>query len=185
MADGDVAEISQDVLENDPLGSKANELDIQWMERAIRQAKEGDATPGGSPIGCVIVYEGEVIGEGFNEADILCDPSGHAEIVAMRRAGKHMGSKEFRGATLYTTLQPCGMCSMASIWAKVSRIVYGAGRGNVHSSYFEDRHMNTIDFIRDAYRDDLSLCGGVLAQQCATLYIPPDADVPKEEQFNR
>jgi tRNA(adenine34) deaminase len=105
-----------------------------------------ESAPGGSPIGCVIVYEGDVIGEGFNEADIHCDRSAHAEIVTIRRAGQHMGSKEFRGATLYTTLQLCGMCSMASIWAKVGRIVYGAGRGNVHSPYFEDRHMNKIDF---------------------------------------
>jgi tRNA(adenine34) deaminase len=185
MADGGVSASPQNVLDNIMPGSQADEIDIRWMQRAIRQAKEGDATPGGSPIGCVIVYEGDVIGEGFNEADIHCDPSAHAEIVAMRRAGKHMGSKEFRGATLYTTLQPCGMCSMASIWAKIGRIVYGAGRGDVHSSYFEDRHMNTIDFIQDAYRDDLSLRAGVLAQKCASLYIPPDADIPKEQQFNR
>lgn len=74
---------------------------------------------------------------------------------------------------------------MASIWAKVGRIVYGAGRDDVHKSYFEDRHMNTIDFIRDAYRDDLTLRAGVLAQQCAAFYIPPDADVPEDQQFNR
>jgi tRNA(adenine34) deaminase len=123
-------------------------MDIHWRQRALRQAEEGNTTPGGSPIGCVIVYEGKVIGEGFNEADIHCDPSAHAEIVAMRRAGKQTSSRDFRGATLYTTLQPCGRCSMASIWAKVGRIVYGAGRGDVHSSYLRDRHMNKIDFIQ-------------------------------------
>jgi tRNA(adenine34) deaminase len=185
MAEGDLTAISKTVLADTASGSEADEMDVHWMQRALQQAEEGNDTPGGSPIGCVIVYEGKVIGEGFNEADIHCDPSAHAEIVAMRRAGKQMGSKEFRGATLYTTLQPCGMCSMASIWAKVGRIVYGAGRGDVHSSYFEDRHMNTIDFIRDAYRDDLSMRAGVLAQQCAALYIPPDADIPEEEQFNK
>ena len=158
--------------------------DIHWMRRAIGNARQGEVTPGGSPIGCVIVRDGEVIGEGYNEGDLRCDPTAHAEIVAMRRAGQRVNSKEFRGATLYSTLQPCGMCSMASIWAKVGRIVYGAGRGDVHEMYFEDRHMNTIDFIRDAYRDDLSLRGGVLVEECAALYFPPDADVPEDQQFN-
>ncbi len=74
---------------------------------------------------------------------------------------------------------------MASIWAKIGRIVYGAGRADVHAMYFEDRHLDTVDFIRDAFRGDLSLEGGLLAVECAALYVPPDADVPKEEQFNR
>ena len=61
----------------------------------------------------------------------------------------------------------------------------GAGRGQVHDMYFEDRHMNTIDFIRDPDRADLSLHGGVLAEECAALYIPPGAPIPVEQQFNR
>jgi tRNA(adenine34) deaminase len=159
--------------------------DILWMRQALRNAREGDAIAGGSPIGCVIVRDGVVIGEGYNEVDLRCDATAHSEIVAIRRAGEHLHSVELRGATLYSTLQPCGMCSMASIWAKISRIVYGAGRGDVHDMYFEDRHMNTIDFIRDAYRDDLSLQGGVLVKECATLYFSPDSDIPKSLQFNR
>ena len=61
------------------------------------------------------------------------------------------------------TLQPCGMCTMASIWAKIGRIVFGAGRDDVHSEYFEDRHLDTMDFIRDTFRNDLSLEGGLMA----------------------
>ena len=102
----------------------------------------------------------------------------------MRRAGAHVGQAEFRGAVLYSTLQPCGMCSMASIWAKVGRIVYGAGREQVHKMYFEDRHLDTMDFIRDAFRDDLQIVGGVLADRCATLYYKPDDEVPTSEQGN-
>ena len=74
----------------------------------------------------------------------------------MRRAGEKLACEELRGAVLYTTLQPCGMCTMASIWAKIGRIVYGAGREDVHPMYFEDRHLDTVDFIRDAFRRDLS-----------------------------
>ena len=88
----------------------------------------------------------------------------------MRRAGEALRCEELRGAVLYTTLQPCGMCTMASIWAKIGRIVYGAGRDDVHPMYFEDRHLDTVDFIRDAFRDDLSLEGGLMVRECAALY---------------
>ena len=171
-------------MHNDTTGGISAD-DLKWMRRAIGLAHEGQATRGGSPIGCVITRGGQVIGEGYNETELNNDPTAHAEIVAMRRAGLTLQCSEFRGATLYTTLQPCGMCSMAAIWAKIARIVYGAGRGEVHEMYFEDRHLNTIDFINDAYREDLSVVGGLLAGECAALYVAPDAQVPKEQQFNR
>ena len=159
--------------------------DTRWMRRAIDLARQGDRTPGRNPIGCVIVLDGTVIGEGCNEVDVRHDATAHAEIVAMRRAGDRLACNELRGAVLYTTLQPCGMCTMASIWAKIGRIVYGAGRDDVHPQYFEDRHLDTVDFIRDAFRTDLSLDGGLMARECAALYVPPDAHVPVKEQFNR
>ena len=159
--------------------------DRNWMHRAIALAREGEATEGMNPIGCVIVRDGKVIGEGCNEVDLCHDATAHAEIVSMRRAGQTLQCNELRDAVLYTTLQPCGMCTRASVWAKIGRIVYGAGREDVHEMYFEDRHLDTVDFIRDAFRDDLSLEGGLMAAECATLYVPPDADVSPAEQFNR
>jgi len=160
------------------------DADTGWMRRAIDLARGGDAGEGTNPIGCVIVRDGSVIGEGCNEVGLRHDATAHAEIVAMRRAGKSLSCDELRGAVLYTTLQPCGMCTMASIWAKIDRIVYGAGREDVHAMYFEDRHLDTIDFIRDAFRNDLSLQGGLMAAECATLYVPPDVYVPESERFN-
>jgi tRNA(adenine34) deaminase len=159
--------------------------DAHWMRCAIALAHQGEARDGANPIGCVIVRDGAVIAEGFNEVDMLHDPTAHAEIVAIRRAGARLQCHELRGAVLYTTLQPCGMCTMASIWAKIGRIVFGAGRGDVHKMYFEDRHLDTLDFIRDAYRKDLSVAGGVLAADCTRFYVPPEAVVPEAEQFNR
>ncbi|MBN8927946.1 MAG: tRNA-specific adenosine deaminase [Rhodospirillales bacterium 69-11] len=159
--------------------------DEKWMRRAIALARQAEATEGANPIGVVIVRDGTLIAEGFNEVDARYDPTAHAEIVTMRRAGERLRTHEFRGATLYSTLQPCGMCTMASIWGKIGRIVFGAGREDVHRMYFEDRHLDTVDFIRDAFRDDLVLEGGLLVAECASLYVPPDADVPKDEQFNR
>jgi tRNA(adenine34) deaminase len=161
------------------------EDDTIWMRRALRLAREGEARPGASPIGCVIVLDNAVIGDGCNEVEAQHDATAHAEIVSMRRAGRRLGQDELRNTVLYTTLQPCGMCTMASIWAKIGRIVFGAGREDVHRMYFEDRHLDTLDFIRDAYRDDFSIEGGLLAAECAALYVPPGADVPKDEQFNR
>jgi tRNA(adenine34) deaminase len=159
--------------------------DIAWMKRAIVLAREGEAGPGKNPIGCVIVRDGEVVGEGSNEVALRHDATAHAEIVSMRRAGEKLKCHELRDAVLYTTLQPCGMCTMASIWAKIDRIVYGAGRDDVHEMYFEDRHLDTVDFVRDAFREDLSLEGGLMAKECAALYVPPDADIPEDQQFNR
>jgi tRNA(adenine34) deaminase len=162
-----------------------NNTDADWMRRALAIAREADAAPGKNPIGCVIVQNGQVIGEACNEVDIRHDATAHAEILAMRRAGERLKCDELRDAVLYSTLQPCGMCTMASIWAKIGRIVYGAGRDDVHEMYFEDRHLTTEMFIRDAFKDDISLEGGVLALECATLYVPPGADVPRDQQFNR
>ena len=162
-----------------------NDEDVRWMRRAIALAREGNEAPGKNGIGCVIVLNGDVIGEGCNEVELRHDATAHAEIVSMRRAGQRIACDELRGAVLYTTLQPCGMCTMASIWAKIGRIVYGAGKDDVHPMYFEDRHLDTVDFIRDAFREDLSLEGGLMARDCAALYVPSDAEVPKDEQFNQ
>ena len=162
----------------------ANDTDETFMRRAIALAREGLATPGGSPIGCVIVLDGRIIGEGHNETEGQHDPTAHGEVVAMRRAGAAVNHWELRGATLYSTLQPCGMCTMASIWAKIGRIVYGAGRDDVHEMYFEDRHLDTDDFIRDAYRKDISIEGGLLASDCAELYYKPGQELAFEDRAN-
>ncbi len=158
--------------------------DETYMRRAIELAHKGGSAPGGSNIGCVIVLAGKIIGEAHNEVEARHDPTAHAEIVAMRRAGQRLEKHELRDATLYTTLQPCGMCSMASIWAKLARIVYGAERRQVHDMYFEDRHMNVDDFIADAFKSDITLLGGVLGDDCAALYVGPDQDVPEAERVN-
>ena len=154
------------------------------MRRAYAIAKQAAQQPGVLPIACVIVLDGEVVAEGHNEVGLRTDPTAHAEMVVIQRAAKRLGAPDLRRATLYSTLQPCGMCTMASIWAKVGRIVYGAGRDQVHRMYFEDRRFDTADFVRDAFRDDLTLTGGVLAEECAALYYRPGDEPPLEEQGN-
>lgn len=158
--------------------------DEDYMRRAIELAKKGERTPGCGAIGCVIVRGGVIIGEGYNMEKMNCDPSAHGEIMALRQAGQFTGQSRFENATLYSTLQPCGMCSMACIWGGISRIVYGAEHHQVHSMYFEGRHLRTMDFVRDAFKDDLTVVGGVLGEDCAKLYYGPDDHPPEEERTN-
>ena len=158
--------------------------DIAYMRQALRVATENGDDPSSSPIGCLIVLDGTVIAAERNRVADRHDATAHAEITAIRTAGQAFENGELRHATLYTTLQPCGMCTMASIWAKVGRIVYGAGRKDVHRIYFEARHVDTLDFIREAYREDLSIQGGVLKDECARLYYRPSDNPPESEQGN-
>lgn len=166
-------------------GNEHSREDEKFMRLAIAQAQKGLETPGAGEVGCVIVRDGEVIAAGHNESEMRHDPTAHAEIVTMRKLGEKLQTAEFPGVTLYCTLQPCGMCSMACIWGKISRIVYGATRSDVHSMYFEQRHFNTADFISDAFKDDIQIVGGVLADECAKLYYKPEENPPEEEKKNK
>ncbi|NKJ43352.1 MULTISPECIES: nucleoside deaminase [unclassified Novosphingobium] len=159
--------------------------DDAWMARAIALAiREKGDDPANTPIAALVVRAGKLVGAGVNRTAEHCDATAHAEVEALRAAGQEVGDMKVDGATLYTTLQPCGMCTMAAIWAGISRIVYGAGRSQVHAMYFEDRHLSTFDYIRDAFKDDLTLDGGVAAEACARLYYGPHDDVPEDQQAN-
>jgi tRNA(adenine34) deaminase len=155
-----------------------------FLRLAIVQARLGADTPGAGEVGCVIVRAGEVLAEGYNEAEMQHDPTAHAEIVALRRLGKKLKITDFSGCTLYCTLQPCSMCTVACVWGKISRIVYGAARNDVNSMYFDMKHINTTDLVADAFRDDLQVVGGLLADECATLYYRPNDNPPEQEQVN-
>ncbi len=159
-------------------------VDEAFMRRALQLAMLARGKPGASPIGCVIVLDGAVVGEAHNEVGLRHDPTAHAELVAMRRACERLGRDDLRGAALYSTLQPCGMCSMASIWASIARIVYGAERRQVHRMYFEDQHIDVLDIIDDAWRSDVRVRRGVLAAECASLYYRPDDEPPADAQTN-
>jgi tRNA(adenine34) deaminase len=159
--------------------------DEDWMRAAIDHAvAEKGTDPADTPIAAIVVLDGKEVARGVNRTAECCDATAHAEIVALRAAGSAHGDMRIEGTTLYSTLQPCGMCTFASIWAGVGRIVYGAGRDDVHEMYFEDRHLSTLDYVADAYKDDLTLEGGILAGECAALYFRPGDDVPEDMQAN-
>ena len=158
--------------------------DERFMHEALRVATEKGSHPSLTPIGCVIVKAGRILAAERNRVEDDCDPTAHAEITAIRAACAALNDPGLRGAVLYSTLQPCGMCTMASIWSKLGRVVFGAGRQDVHRMYFEDRHIDTMTFIEDSYRNDIVIQGGVLKVECATLYYGPDDHPPVEEQGN-
>ena len=162
-----------------------DEQDDQFMRLAIAQAREGDQRPGAGEVGCVIVKAAEVVAAGFNEAHLRNDPTAHAEIVTLRKLGEKWKTTDFSGCTLYVTLQPCSMCAAACIWAHISRIVFGAGRNNVHSMYFDSKHFNATELIRDAYKEDIEIVGGVLARECSRFYYKPGEHPPPEEMENQ
>jgi len=102
-----------------------NDEDQIWMGEALLLAKRAGLEQE-VPIGAVIVREGEIVGRGWNRNIGLNDPSAHAEIMAMRDAGKSLGNHRLPGCSLYVTLEPCPMCAGAMIHARLARVVYAA-----------------------------------------------------------
>ncbi len=99
--------------------------DTPFMRAALEQARLAwDA--GEVPVGAVLVVKGEIVGRGYNQPISACDPSAHAEVMALRDAGQHLANYRLPGSTLYVTLEPCVMCSGAIMHARVNRLVYGA-----------------------------------------------------------
>jgi tRNA(adenine34) deaminase len=99
--------------------------DESFMQRALELARRA-AAEGEVPVGCVVVHEGQVIGEGWNRPIACADPTAHAEIQAMRAAAQALNNYRLTGATLYVTLEPCEMCLGAMFHARIARAVYGA-----------------------------------------------------------
>lgn len=99
--------------------------DEHWMERALALAERAEAE-GEVPVGAVMVFDGEVVGEGWNRPIASRDPTAHAEIIALRAAAARVGNYRLPGSTLYVTLEPCAMCAGALVQARVARVVYGA-----------------------------------------------------------
>lgn len=95
------------------------------MQEALEEARAA-AAAGEVPIGAVLVHDGAVIARGSNRTIRDCDPTAHAEIVALRAAAKHFGNYRLADTSLYVTLEPCIMCAGAMIQARIARLVYGA-----------------------------------------------------------
>lgn len=134
-----------------------------WMRHALDLAQRAQHEDDEIPVGAAVVSaEGELLGEGWNRNITECDPTAHAEVVAMRSAGAKVGNYRLLGTTLYVTLEPCAMCAMAMIHARVGRVVFGASdpktgaAGSVFDLLADPRHNHRIE-----------VQGGVLAEEAS------------------
>jgi tRNA(adenine34) deaminase len=137
--------------------------DIDCMRQALAEA-EIAAAEGEIPVGAVVVVNGEVVGRGHNNSVANADPSGHAEIVALRAAGASTGNYRLPDATLYVTLEPCVMCTGAIVQSRIKRVVFGA----------YDKKAGALGSAEDlsdsrALNHRFEINGGVLADDCSGL----------------
>jgi tRNA(adenine34) deaminase len=100
--------------------------DAKWMQRAFELAEKAKSRDE-VPVGAVIVFENQIIGEGWNQPISSSDPTAHAEIMALRDAGNNIGNYRLPNTTMYVTLEPCVMCAGAIVHARLEKLVYAAG----------------------------------------------------------
>jgi tRNA(Arg) A34 adenosine deaminase TadA/GNAT superfamily N-acetyltransferase len=153
---------------NDPADGSAQPptgRDEAFMRQALTLAGRAQQEDDEIPVGALVVdADGNVVGEGWNRNIAERDPSAHAEIVAMRRAGAAIGNHRLLGCTLYVTLEPCAMCAMAMVHARVARVVYGAhdpktgAAGSVFDLVKDPRHNHRVDVV-----------GGVLGAEAGAM----------------
>jgi len=139
------------------------EKDVAFMKIALAEAKKARQN-GEVPVGAIIIDEQEeIIGRGYNQSLTLYDPTAHAEIVALRQAGRRIKNYRLPGATLYVTLEPCPMCLGAMVQARISRLVYGADdpKGGAVCSI--------MNFPLDKLNHRFEITSGLLQQECGKI----------------
>ena len=141
-------------------------LDLRFMREALDEAAQAGAH-NDTPVGAVVVHDGEVIGRGHNEREVRQDPTAHAETLALREAAATLGSWRVLDSTLYVTLEPCAMCAGAIVLARVPRVVYGAPDPKAGAA------GSALDVLGVHQRGPLNhrpeVLGGVLGEECGEL----------------
>jgi tRNA(adenine34) deaminase len=137
--------------------------DIEHMQLALEEARLA-AAAGEVPIGAVLVENDRVVARGSNRTIRDCDPTAHAEIVALREASKIIRNYRLNLMTMYVTLEPCAMCAGAIIQARIPRVVYGADdpKGGAVQTCFEVLSHPKLNHQVD-------VTSGILAEQCANI----------------
>ncbi|MFM7671503.1 MAG: nucleoside deaminase [Bacteroidota bacterium] len=131
-----------------------------FMQLALREAEKAFDEEE-VPIGAIVVMNEKIIARGHNMTEKLCDPTAHAEMIALTAAFNALGSKYLPEATLYVTVEPCGMCAGALYWAQLGSVVFGASDDK--SSYRRNQPG------RSPFHPRTQLIGGILADDCARL----------------
>jgi tRNA(adenine34) deaminase len=139
------------------------ELDERWMRQALAAAREAQAR-GEVPIGTCIVSEDKLVAIAGNRTRTDCDPTAHAEIVALREAAHALGNYRLTGVDVYSTIEPCAMCAGALIQARVRRLIYGAADERAGAVVTRFRICDT-DFLNHR----IEVRAGVLEAECREL----------------
>ena len=135
------------------------------MCHALRLAQQA-AEAGEVPVGAVVVYQGQIVGEGRNAPIASGDPTAHAEVQALRDAARRLGNYRLEGCTLYVTLEPCTMCSGAMLHARVGRLVYGAAEPKTGAA---GSVLNVFGY--PAINHQTEVLRGVLAEELSLIHI--------------
>ena len=137
--------------------------DEYFMRLALREAERALGHDD-VPVGAVVVFDGEVVGVGHNERELVQDPTAHAEMLAIHEAARALGSWRLLGTTLYVTLEPCAMCAGAIVLGRIPRVVYGADDPKAGAA------GSVLDILAEPRLNHRpSVVGGVLADDAAEL----------------
>ncbi|MEZ5346180.1 MAG: nucleoside deaminase [Pyrinomonadaceae bacterium] len=118
-----------------------SEADKKFIRRAIELAQNGIDSNAGGPFGAVVVRDGVIISEGWNEVTSLNDPTAHAEVVAIRKACAALNSFQLDGCILYSSCEPCPMCLGAIYWARPDKLIFAGTREDAAAAGFDDQFI--------------------------------------------
>lgn len=121
--------------------SQGSGEDASFLAQAAALSRSGMDAGSGGPFGAVVVKDGRVIAEGFNQVTSSNDPTAHAEVVAIRRACEALGAFSLEGATIYSSCEPCPMCLSAIYWARLDRLVFANTRDQAAAIGFDDAFL--------------------------------------------
>ena len=140
-----------------------SQQDISWMQQALDLAKRAQRSDE-VPVGAVVVCDDKLIATGWNQSISLCDPTAHAEIIALRQAALRLGNYRLTDVSVYVSLEPCAMCAGALVLARIDRVVFGA----------YDPKAGACGSLRNVVQDHrlnhwCTVVGGVLEEECSEV----------------
>lgn len=150
-------------VSNNKRDNLPHEQDAFFMARAYALAQQAESIDE-IPVGAVVVANGEIIGEGYNQSITLNDPSAHAEMIAIRQAGKKLNNYRLVDCTLYVTLEPCPMCAGLLVHSRINRLVFAACDAKTGAA---GSMMNITEHPQLNHQIDVSC--GIMATECSAL----------------
>lgn len=153
-------------------------MEEKFMKRAVELARKGMKAKQGGPFGCVIVKDGKIIAEGSNSVTSQNDPTAHAEVVAIRKACRELGTFQLTGCELYTSCEPCPMCLGAIYWARPDRVFYAATRSDAANAGFDDEFIyKELDLSPEKRKIPMISLGKELAKELFKEWTDKDDKV--------